>query len=147
MALESAAVEFDPPCTDPLFRRTLTPTGAVQLDPSPLVRELLARRDAGVPAGELAAQFHDQLAGAWAEVTIEASERLGVRTVGLSGGCLCNRRLSDHLVRRLESAGLRVLRHREVPPNDGGIALGQAAVAAARLAAPGPVDHQRKAGA
>ena len=53
-------------------------------------------------------------------------------TVALSGGVLQNRVLLEQLLRRLAGGGLRVLTHREVPANDGGLALGQAVVAAAR---------------
>ncbi|MCZ7589688.1 MAG: hypothetical protein M5U27_12720 [Gaiella sp.] len=55
-------------------------------------------------------------------------------TVVLSGGCLQNLRLLGSLRSRLERAGFRVLTHAAVPPNDGGVSYGQAAVAAARLA-------------
>ncbi|MBA3822008.1 MAG: hypothetical protein H0X17_24195, partial [Deltaproteobacteria bacterium] len=57
----------------------------------------------------------------------------GPRTVVLSGGCLQNARIAGTLERRLTDEGLRVLTHRRVPPNDGGISYGQAAVAAARM--------------
>ncbi|MCB2040464.1 MAG: carbamoyltransferase HypF, partial [Rhodoferax sp.] len=55
--------------------------------------------------------------------------------VALSGGVFQNRILLEQLVRRLEQAGLAVLTHRQVPSNDGGLSLGQAAVAAARMLA------------
>jgi hydrogenase maturation protein HypF len=54
-------------------------------------------------------------------------------TVALSGGCFHNRILFEETVRRLEEMELDVLTHAEVPANDGGIALGQAAIAAAKL--------------
>lgn len=77
--------------------------------------------------------FHDHLAGAWESVVIEAVQRTGVRCVGLTGGVFCNELLTRLLSERIEGKGLRVLRHSVVPPNDGGLSLGQAAVAAARL--------------
>ena len=61
-----------------------------------------------------------------------AAAREGLRDVCLSGGCFQNRRLLAAAVRRLAAAGFRVWRHRDVPPNDAGIAFGQLAVAAAR---------------
>ena len=53
--------------------------------------------------------------------------------VALTGGCFQNRLLTERAAERLERAGFEVLLHRLVPPNDGGISLGQIAVAAARL--------------
>jgi len=86
----------------------------------------------GRDRAEIAAAFHEGVAAAFARA---CGEIRGPRTVALSGGCLQNRRLSTSLTRRLEVMGLRVLHHRRVPPNDGGIAFGQAAVAAARMSA------------
>ena len=63
------------------------------------------------------------------EAVRAAGDRTGLRTVALSGGCFQNAILLEGLVARLESAGLDVLTHSLVPPGDGGLALGQAAVA------------------
>jgi hydrogenase maturation protein HypF len=60
-----------------------------------------------------------------------------VRTVALSGGCFQNRRLTERSLALLRADGFDVLLHRRVPPNDGGVSLGQAAVAAARLGGKG----------
>jgi hydrogenase maturation protein HypF len=59
--------------------------------------------------------------------------RHGLDTVVLSGGCFQNRRLLEQTAAPLTAAGVRVLTHERVPPNDGGIAYGQAAIAAARM--------------
>jgi hydrogenase maturation protein HypF len=85
---------------------------------------------AGRPRSVIAAAFHEGVASAFAAACITAG---GPRTVVLSGGSLQNLRLLGSLRERLEAEGLRVLSHRLVPPNDGGISYGQAAVAAARL--------------
>jgi hydrogenase maturation protein HypF len=85
---------------------------------------------AGRPREQVAAAFHEGVAAAFARACAEA----GGETVVLSGGCLQNLRLLGSLRRRLEEKGFRVLSHRLVPPNDGGVSYGQAAVAAARLA-------------
>jgi hydrogenase maturation protein HypF len=86
---------------------------------------------AGRPREQIAAAFHEAVAAAAAE----ACERVGGRdAVVLSGGTFQNLRLLDSTRRRLEAFGFRVLTHRQVPPNDGGISYGQAAVAAAVLA-------------
>jgi len=87
--------------------------------------------DAGRDRAEIAAAFHEGVAAAFAAACIETD---GPETVVLSGGCLQNLRLLGSLRARLEQAGFRVLAHAAVPPNDGGVSYGQAAVAAARLA-------------
>lgn len=100
---------------------------------SPLVRELLRLVEAGSSAEDLSWLFHEQFARALGQAATEAADRLGLRVVGLSGGVFCNAWLTRRLTELLVSAGLEVLRHRLVPPNDGGLSLGQAAVAAARI--------------
>jgi hydrogenase maturation protein HypF len=87
---------------------------------------------AGVEVGRIAARFHNGLADAVVRAAQSISERTGLGTVALSGGVFQNLVLLDRVVSGLEGAGLRVLVHSRVPPNDGGISLGQAAVAAAR---------------
>ena len=86
---------------------------------------------AGRDRAEIAAAFHEGVAAAFATACSQAA---GAGTVVLSGGCLQNLRLLDSLRTRLEQSGFRVLSHAAVPPNDGGVSYGQAAVAAARLA-------------
>jgi hydrogenase maturation protein HypF len=85
-----------------------------------------------VPAPLVAARFHNGLAG----VTVAACQALrdatGLETAALSGGVFQNLLLLERTVAGLEQAGFRVLVHSRVPPNDGGISLGQAAVAGAR---------------
>jgi hydrogenase maturation protein HypF len=85
---------------------------------------------AGLPASQIAAAVHEGLAAAFAAACLDDG---GARTVALSGGCLQNVRLAAGLRHRLEAGGMRVLTHRMVPPNDGGISYGQAAAAAARM--------------
>jgi hydrogenase maturation protein HypF len=87
---------------------------------------------AGRPRAEIAAAFHEGVAAAFAAACVAAG---APGTVVLSGGCCQNLRLLASLRRRLEQAGFRVLSHRLVPPNDGGVSYGQAAVAAATLGA------------
>jgi hydrogenase maturation protein HypF len=101
----------------------------LELDWRPTVRELVADRARGVAPARIAARFHATLAAAGAEI----ADRLGAEVVALTGGCFQNRRLTGELAERLRAAGRRPLVHREIPANDGGIALGQAAVARARL--------------
>ncbi len=100
-------------------------TGDV-IDLAPMVRQLLVAEAKGSSKHELAAAFHAGFADAWAELVGHAAATTGVRCVGLTGGVFCNERLTTTLSERLTAARLRVLRHEAVPPNDGGLALGQA---------------------
>lgn len=96
-----------------------------QLDLSPVLAQLADCRDAGYGA----ALFHATLSAALADWLWQAADAQQLDTVALSGGCLLNRLLAEDLGARLRNHGLRVLLPRRVPPNDGGIALGQAWVA------------------
>jgi hydrogenase maturation protein HypF len=91
----------------------------------------------GVSAGAVSARFHNGLAAATAGACERRAAAHGSRTVVLSGGVFQNRLLLAHTSSLLERAGLRVLVPERLPPNDGGISFGQAAVARARLAAQG----------
>ncbi len=106
--------------------------GSLIIDPSALVAALVAERDEGTPAALLAAGFHESIGLASARAAIKAAGDHGLRTVALSGGVFQNQRLSEVVETALVAAGLEVLVHRLVPPNDGGISIGQAAVAAAQ---------------
>jgi hydrogenase maturation protein HypF len=80
----------------------------------------------------IAARFHAGLANAIAEACQRVRTAWGLNTVALSGGVFQNRVLLEQVVTRLERSGFTVLEHRRLPANDGGLALGQAAIAAAR---------------
>lgn len=107
------------------------------LDPQPMWRALLDDIARGTPPAAVAARFHAGLARAVAAMANGICEEHGPRidTVALSGGCFHNEILFVEVVRRLEAKALRVLAHRIVPAGDGGLALGQAAIGAARLIA------------
>lgn len=132
MALESAAHSAGAVwSTDETFELT-EDAGRIVIDLSRFTRTLLRAHAGGCPAGSLAQLFHSTLAQAWDAAVGAVIESTGVKTVGLTGGVFCNARLATELTTLLEQRGLRVLRHQIVPPNDGGLSLGQAAVAAAR---------------
>lgn len=102
------------------------------LDPGPMWAALLADLAAGADPALIAARFHGGLAGAVADLATRLAGERGLETVALSGGVLQNRTLFEALAQGLRDRGLTVLAHAQVPPNDGGLALGQAAVAAAQ---------------
>ena len=95
------------------------------LDWAPAIAALLRFRE---PPEVAAARFHATLV----EMMVAAAKRERLRDVCLSGGCFQNRRLLSGALRRLRAEGFRVWRHREIPPNDAGICLGQATVFCAR---------------
>ncbi|HET7880253.1 MAG TPA: carbamoyltransferase HypF, partial [Acetobacteraceae bacterium] len=109
--------------------------GRVVLDPAPMWRALFNDLDRGVPHGVIAARFHLGIAIAQVAMTRMLAARTHFDTVALTGGCFQNAVLLEQTEQRLRAAGFNVLTQRVVPANDGGLALGQAAVAAARLMA------------
>jgi hydrogenase maturation protein HypF len=100
------------------------------LDPREMLETILMDVAQGVPPPIVSARFHNGLALAVAAV----AHKVGAATVALSGGCFQNRLLTERCRTALSNQGHRVLVHRQVPPNDGGLALGQLAVACSRLA-------------
>ena len=96
------------------------------VDWEPALRAILVDLRAGIPPGAISAGFHDGLARAIAAV----AARIGLGTVVLSGGCFQNARLSEAAIAALRAAGATPWWHERVPCNDGGLALGQAWLAA-----------------
>jgi hydrogenase maturation protein HypF len=103
------------------------------LDPAPLWPALLADLRAAVPASVIAARFHYGLGEAVASLALDLARQSGIDAIALSGGVFQNRTLLELVATRLRASGLRVLQHRQVPVNDGGLALGQAVVGAVRI--------------
>ena len=106
----------------------------MEIDPRETLRWIVAARAAGAPTADLAGGFHASLAEAVARACAQIRERgdLRPRRVVLGGGVFQNDLFTTDLRRRLTGAGFEVFLPREVPVGDGGIALGQAYVAAAR---------------
>ena len=101
-----------------------------QLDLLPAFDAIVNSRRRNVAVGALAADFHTTFAHAAADMLQRLGNDSGIRKVALSGGVFQNLRLLGELTGLLEARGFLVYRHRLVPPNDGGLSLGQAAVAA-----------------
>ncbi len=120
--------------------------GVLVYDPRPTLAALLEGRAAGRPVGSLAAAFHETIAEMTRELCADAAASAGIRTVCLSGGVFQNRRLAAALLRRLAADGFDVFINRRVPVNDGGISYGQAAIAAATMAAASAVGSGVPAG-
>jgi hydrogenase maturation protein HypF len=102
------------------------------LDPTPMWHALLDDLEKKTPAPIIAARFHRGLADAVSAIAVRLASTESFDTVALSGGCFQNRLLFEQTTRALRMAGFAVLSHRLVPPNDGGLSLGQLAVGAAR---------------
>lgn len=94
-----------------------------------LVKEVAERKLAGENSNQLALHFHRRLAGMIVSACEKAREETGINSVALSGGVYQNKLLLDYSVTMLEERGFHVLRHHLLPPNDGGISLGQAVAA------------------
>ncbi|MEA3367420.1 MAG: carbamoyltransferase HypF, partial [Planctomycetota bacterium] len=107
--------------------------GAWVIDTRPLVREVVADAEAGRDAAAISARFHAAVAEMLLAAARRARDQTGLPRLCLSGGCFANALLVARLAPALESDGFDVYAHRDVPPGDGGVALGQAYVAAARI--------------
>ena len=103
--------------------------GQLVLDPSPLIAALMEL----TPGAPAAAAFHESFGQATAEAAAGIARGRGLATVALTGGVFQNARLTRIVATALRAQGCEVLLHRSVPPGDGGISVGQAAVAAHRL--------------
>jgi hydrogenase maturation protein HypF len=98
------------------------------LDWAPMLGQILDDLDRGVPASQMSALFHNALV----EALVEVVRRSGEHRVVLTGGCFQNRYLASRAIRRLRAEGFAPYWHQRVPPNDGGLSLGQV-IAAARV--------------
>ncbi len=103
--------------------------GMLVFNPAEMTRTLVAELASGAPPGLVSTRFHTTLAWLVAEVCARLRHRTGIATVALSGGVFQNRLLTETVVPLLRRGEFTVLTHCRVPPNDGGLALGQAVVA------------------
>ncbi len=103
------------------------------VDTRPLIRALFGDRRANVDAAVIARRFHHTFAAMIVETCCQIAASSGLDRIVLSGGVLMNAVLSDQVSKQLSRRGLVVFQHHVVPPNDGGLSLGQLAIAARRL--------------
>jgi hydrogenase maturation protein HypF len=106
------------------------------VDTRPMIRAIVRDLGEGRSAHEIAAVFHSTVAAIIEAVCGTLRDRTGLNKVCLSGGTFQNFTLLGRAVMRLERAGFQVLTHSRVPPNDGGLSLGQAVVAQALACKP-----------
>jgi hydrogenase maturation protein HypF len=102
------------------------------IDLRPAIRGVARDAAATIPAAIIAARFHETLAHALLLSVRRVREETGLTPVALSGGCFQNKLLAERVIDLMTIDGFEVLVHRQIPPNDGGVALGQAAIAACR---------------
>jgi hydrogenase maturation protein HypF len=111
------------------------------IDPTGMWHELLDDLQHKVPSSVVAARFHHWLAASLAAMAVYLSLRKNgqeqhLPTVALSGGCFQNRILLEETERQLRQSGFAILTHAQLPPHNGGLCLGQAAVGASQMLDP-----------
>jgi len=106
----------------------------IEIDPRPLIREIAADRTSNASPAVIARRFHAASAAMIAAVCRRLQAQHGIDRVVFSGGVFANALLTALAKSQLEAAGLTVFCHRVVPPGDGGLSLGQLAIAAHREA-------------
>jgi len=103
--------------------------GPYSINPSPLLKGICSDLKDSKSVGYISTKFHNSIAAMIVAVCLRLKERCRLDRVALSGGCFQNGYLLSQSISKLREAGFTVLHHQNVPPNDGGIALGQALIA------------------
>ena len=124
MELEYALDGFDTEASYPFRIDSNSETKII--DWQPMIEEVIKDRLSDAPAGLIAARFHNTMV----EIIVEMARSSGEKRVVLSGGCFQNRYLTERAVTRLRAERFLPCWHQRIPPNDGGIALGQIVAAA-----------------
>ncbi|MCU1491723.1 MAG: carbamoyltransferase HypF [Acidimicrobiaceae bacterium] len=129
-----AAIELEQvaaPCETGRYEVAVAAGMPWRIDAPGLVRAVVDDRARGTEVGVVAARFHNSVGRLVLDLCCRIRDERGIGAVALSGGVFQNRRLLEQCIEGLSARGLRVMTHRRVPTNDGGISLGQAAVAGA----------------
>jgi hydrogenase maturation protein HypF len=108
------------------------PQRVLLIDPAPVIREVVSDVRRAIPAALIAARFHNGVARMIRDVCVRLREEHQLNEVALSGGVFQNITLLGRVIPLLQEAGFTTYSHRLVPPNDGGLSLGQAVIAAAK---------------
>ena len=119
---EKGAYPLEPPSEEP----------PLVFDPSPLIRAAVNDIGKGIPREVISARFHNSILSMCVKMSLAARAATGLDRVVLSGGVFQNQYLTERVLAELSERGFRVYLHNQVPPNDGCISLGQAAIAAER---------------
>jgi hydrogenase maturation protein HypF len=96
------------------------------VDWQPIILPIVTDLENSLPLGIISTKFHNTLVG----IIIKIAEKIGIKKVALTGGCFQNKYLAEKTTIELEKAGFEAHYHSQIPPNDGGIALGQIVAAA-----------------
>ena len=126
-----AAIELET-LVDPEIREAYRFDVAAEIDAAPVIRAVVADVKAGVPPTVIASRFHQGVAEMIGDVCVHLREETGLNEVALSGGVFQNVTLLGRVLPILRANGFIIYTHHLVPPNDGGLALGQAVIAAVR---------------
>jgi hydrogenase maturation protein HypF len=120
--------------TDAVYPYELkTSDGMTIIHHQSIIKEIVNDIEQGNSVSGIASKFHNTVAAFLADAVVEASVKSGLRKAVFSGGCFVNRSLTENLKNRLEDKGITCFLHHRLPCNDGGISVGQAAIAAERL--------------
>jgi hydrogenase maturation protein HypF len=131
-----AAIELEQliePDKDAYAGRLLEVEGQLILDTLPLVSSVIRAIRKGEAAGSISARFHNGMVALLSDAAVRASEKTGLDRIALSGGVFGNIYLAEGLEKTLQARDLQVFMHRQVPPNDACISLGQAYIGARLL--------------
>ena len=123
-----AAIEMEAHATQEDVARYTFDMDGTQFDAAPLIRAVAADVRAGVPAPNIATKFHRTVATLIVDISLRLRQQTGLNRIALSGGVFQNVKLLSLSAAQLQANGFEILLHRIVPPNDGGLALGQVMV-------------------